>query len=50
MPNTIRSDNEGEYKNSEIEEFLRQNGIEHQSTVPHCPSQNGVDERKTDPF
>lgn len=41
-PTTIRSDNGDKYTNSEIEEYIRENGIEHQLTVPHCPSQNDV--------
>ena len=46
IPETLRSDNGGEYVNREIEEYLKENGIHHQLTVPHCPSQNGVAERK----
>lgn len=29
-PTTIKSDNVGEYVNDEIEEYLRENGMEHQ--------------------
>lgn len=41
----IRSDNGGEYVNSKFQNFLRQNGIRHETTVPHTPQQNGVAER-----
>lgn len=42
----IRSDNGGEYINKDTEDFLRGKGILHQLTVPYCPSQNGIAERK----
>lgn len=41
----IRSDNGGEYINNQFQEFLQQQGIRHQTTVPHCSPQNGVAER-----
>lgn len=41
----LRSDNGGEYINSNFQMFLKDNGIRHQTTVPHSPQQNGVAER-----
>ena len=41
----LRSDNGGEYTSSEFKEYLKQNGVIHQLTVPKCPEQNGVAER-----
>lgn len=35
----IRSDNKGEYINSEIGEFLNQKDMEYQLIIPHCYSQ-----------
>ncbi|CAL8115437.1 unnamed protein product [Prunus armeniaca] len=42
----LRSDNGGEYINFELSEFLRGQGILHETTCPHTPQQNGVAERK----
>ncbi|GBN96067.1 Retrovirus-related Pol polyprotein from transposon TNT 1-94 [Araneus ventricosus] len=42
----LRSDNGGEYIGKEIEDFLKEQGIVHQLTVPFSPQQNGVSERK----
>lgn len=42
----IRSDNGGEYLNSELSQFLQANRILHETTYPHTPQQNGVIERK----
>lgn len=41
----IRSDNGGEYINYNFQNFLKANGIRHQTTTPHSPQQNGVAER-----
>lgn len=41
----IRSDNGGEYLSNEFKNFLKNNGIHHQLTVPRKPQQNGVAER-----
>lgn len=41
----IRSDNGCEYMSSKFQNFLRDNGIQHQTTVPYSPQQNGVAER-----
>ncbi|CAN6557534.1 unnamed protein product [Malus baccata var. baccata] len=42
----LRSDNGGEYIGSELSNFLRDQGILHETTCPHTPQQNGVAERK----
>ncbi|WVZ86102.1 hypothetical protein U9M48_032937 [Paspalum notatum var. saurae] len=42
----IRSDNGGEFRNSQFENFCRDLGLEHQFSSPYSPPQNGVVERK----
>jgi transposase InsO family protein len=42
----IRSDNGTEFKNSQIEGFLEDEGIKHEFSSPYTPQQNGVVERK----
>jgi transposase InsO family protein len=42
----IRSDNGTEFKNSQIEGFLEDEGIKHEFSSPYRPQQNGVVERK----
>jgi transposase InsO family protein len=42
----IRSDNDTEFKNTEVEDFLDEEGIEHKFLAPYTPQQNGVAERK----
>ena len=42
----LRSDNGGEYINSELSWFLQDCGIIHQTTCLYTPQQNGVAERK----
>jgi hypothetical protein len=42
----IRSDNRTEFKNSQIEGFLEEEGIKHEFSSPYTPQQNGVVERK----
>ena len=42
----IRSDNGTEFKNSQIEGFLEEEGIKHEFSSPYTPEQNGVVERK----
>ncbi|PKU63556.1 Retrovirus-related Pol polyprotein from transposon TNT 1-94 [Dendrobium catenatum] len=42
----IRTDNGGEYMNYKFKTYCASTGIDHQSTCPHSPSQNGVAERK----
>ncbi|TPX49026.1 DNA-directed DNA polymerase [Synchytrium endobioticum] len=40
----LRSDNGGEYKNGVVEDYVNENGITHQFTIPGNPSQNGIAE------
>jgi transposase InsO family protein len=42
----IRSDNNTEFKNTQVEDFLDEEGIKHEFSVPYTPQQNGVAERK----
>jgi hypothetical protein len=42
----IRSDNGTEFKNSQIEGFLEEEGIKHEFSSPYTPKENGVVERK----
>jgi hypothetical protein len=42
----IKSDNGTEFKNSQIEGFLEDEGIKHEFSSPYTPQQNGVVERK----
>jgi transposase InsO family protein len=42
----IRSDNGTEFKNSQIEGFLEEDGIKHEFSSPYTPQQNDVVERK----
>jgi transposase InsO family protein len=42
----IRSDNGTEFKNSQIEGFLEDEGIKHEFSSPYTTQQNGVVERK----
>jgi transposase InsO family protein len=42
----IRSDNGTEFKDSQIEGFLEEEGIKHEFSSPNTPQQNGVVERK----
>jgi transposase InsO family protein len=41
----LRSDGGGEYIGGQFQDFLKQEGIEHQLTMPDSPEQNGVAER-----
>jgi transposase InsO family protein len=42
----VRSDNRTGFKNSQIEGFLKEEGIKHEFSSPYTPQQNGVVERK----
>ncbi|XP_071687473.1 uncharacterized protein [Rutidosis leptorrhynchoides] len=42
----LRSDNGGEFVNSQMKLFCEERGIIHQTTCPHTPQQNRVAERK----
>ena len=41
----LRSDNGGEYCSEVFDDYLKEKGITHQTTVPYCPEQNGIAER-----
>ncbi|XP_046472611.1 uncharacterized protein [Neodiprion pinetum] len=43
---TLRTDNGKEYCNNELLSLLQKAGIQHQTTNPYTPEQNGVAERK----
>jgi transposase InsO family protein len=42
----IRSDNGTEFKNTQVEDFLDEEGIKHEFLAPYTPQQNGVTKRK----
>jgi hypothetical protein len=42
----IRSNNGTEFKNTQLEDFLDEEGIKHEFLAPYTPQQNGVAERK----
>ena len=42
----MRSDNGIEFKNTQVEEFLDEEGIKHEFSTPYTPQQNSVVERK----
>jgi transposase InsO family protein len=42
----VRSDNSTEFKNTNIEEFLDEESIGHEFSIPYTPQQNGIVERK----
>jgi transposase InsO family protein len=42
----IRSDNSTEYKNTQVEDFLDEEGIKHEFSASYTPQQNRVAERK----
>jgi transposase InsO family protein len=42
----IKSDNGSEFKNLQVEEFLKEEGIKHEFSALYTPRQNGVVERK----
>lgn len=45
-PKKVRSDNGTELVNTKCSQLLSELGIIHQRTMPYCPQQNGVVERK----
>jgi transposase InsO family protein len=42
----IRSDDVTEFKNTQVEDFLDEEGIKHEFLAPYTPQQNGVAEGK----
>lgn len=45
-PEILRSDRGGEYLNKNVQDFLRNEGIQFQCTVGYTPEQNGISERR----
>jgi 2-hydroxychromene-2-carboxylate isomerase len=43
---TLRSDNGGEYKSHDFQNWMKKMGIRHETSVPKTPQQNGVAERQ----
>ena len=41
----LRTDNGGEYTSNEFKNYLKDQGIRHETTIPKTPEQNGVAER-----
>jgi hypothetical protein len=41
----IRSDNGSKFRNTQVEEFLDEEGIKHELSTPYTPQQNGIIER-----
>jgi hypothetical protein len=46
MVKKIKSDNDSKFKNTQVEDYLDQEGIKHEFSAPYTPQQNGVAERK----
>jgi transposase InsO family protein len=42
----IRSDNDTEFKNTQVENFLDEERIKHEFLAPYTPQKNGVAERR----
>jgi transposase InsO family protein len=42
----IRSDNSTKFKNTQVEDYLDEEGIKHKFLAPCTPQQNGVAKRK----
>jgi transposase InsO family protein len=42
----IRCDNDTKFKNTQVEDFLDEEGNKHEFSAPYTPQQNGVVERK----
>ena len=42
----VRSDNGSEFRNTNVEEYLDEEGIKHEFSAPYTPQQNGIVERK----
>jgi transposase InsO family protein len=41
----IRSDNDTEFKNTKVKDYLDEEGVKHEFLTPYTPQQNGVVER-----
>jgi transposase InsO family protein len=42
----IRSDNDTEFKNTQVEDYLDEKGIKHEFLAPYTPQQNGRGAKK----
>ena len=42
----VRSDNGSEFRNTNVEEFLDEEGIKHEFSAPYTPQSNGIVEKK----
>jgi transposase InsO family protein len=42
----IMSDNDSEFKNTQVEDYLDQEGIKHEFSAPYTRQQNGVAKRR----
>jgi transposase InsO family protein len=42
----IRSDNSNKFNNTQVQDFLDEEGIKHEFSAPYTPQQNGVTKRK----
>jgi transposase InsO family protein len=45
LVHTLRADNGGEYGSNEFQTWLTHKGIQHETSPPHTPQQDGVSER-----
>ena len=45
----LRTDNGGKYTSTEFESYLKDEGIEHQYSIPKTPEQNGGNKNSTVP-
>jgi transposase InsO family protein len=42
----IKSDNDSEFKNTQVEDYLDEEGIKHEFLAPYTPQQNGVAKKR----
>jgi transposase InsO family protein len=42
----IKSDNDTEFKNTQVEDYLDEEGMKHEFLAPYTPQQNGLAEKK----
>ena len=50
LPHVLVSDNGPAFSSSELQDFMKQNGINHVKTVPYHPASNGLAERGVQTF
>jgi transposase InsO family protein len=46
VKNIISDNDDSEFRNTQVEEFLDEEGINHEPSAPYTPQQNGIVERK----